>query len=76
MISENSFPDSAIFIQNYTIYFFHTLIDTDYPRQAEGQVEFSMVHNQNTGYWFIHRWVDSGVSEQPSWSNFKVTFGK
>ena len=75
-ISENSYPDSAIFVQNYTLQFDHTLIDTEYPRLAEGQVEFLIVPNLQTGYWYIQRWVDTGVSENPTWSHYKVIFGK
>ena len=75
-ISENSFPDSAVFVQSYFLRFDHTLLEVEYPRTAEGQVEFSMIHNQNTGYWYIHRWVDSGISQVASWSSFKVIFGK
>lgn len=74
-LSENSYPDSALFVQNYTLQIEHTL-GPAYPRKAEGQVELLMIAVQQTGYWYIQRWTDTGFNEIASWSNLKVLFGK
>ncbi|MDZ7337896.1 MAG: hypothetical protein ONB30_05100 [candidate division KSB1 bacterium] len=76
LVSENSFPDSAVIVQNYVLTAHHTLRDPSYPRQARGQAEFRLFLDQQNGYWYIWRWHDTGTAQAPSWSTFKAVFGK
>ncbi|MBC7186827.1 MAG: hypothetical protein H5U38_07330 [Calditrichaeota bacterium] len=76
LVSENSFPDSAMVVENYVLTMHHTLRDPSYPRQAQGQAEFRLLLDQQSGYWYIWRWQDSGTGQAPAWSTFKAVFGK
>lgn len=76
LLSENFFPDSAVVVENYVLTMHHTLRDPSYPRQAQGQAEFRLLLDQQSGYWYIWRWHDSGTGQAPSWSTFKAVFGK
>ena len=76
IVSENSFPDSAIFVYNYTLELHHTLTEQGYPRDAEGRTEFTLIYNTQTGYWYISRWIDTRIADIETWSHFKAAFGK
>jgi hypothetical protein len=76
LVSENSFPDSAVVVEDYVLTMHHTLRDPSYPRQAQGQAEFRLRLDAQSGYWYIWRWSDTGTGQGPSWSTFKAVFGK
>ncbi|MGQ9558882.1 MAG: hypothetical protein ACUVWA_00065 [Candidatus Oleimicrobiaceae bacterium] len=76
LVSESSFPDSAVVVEDYALTMHHTLRDPSYPRQARGQAEFHLRLDPQSGYWYIWRWYDAGTGQGPSWSTFKAVFGK
>ena len=67
------YVDSVLINVDYELEVHHNLTES-YPDFVEGKAEFWL--KQQHSEWFISRWIDYGIGEQPSWSSIKASFGK
>ncbi len=72
-IEKNDFPDSSIYLFNYRLSFI--LTGKIVPNLYSGQMQVTLVNN-NSGQWFIQRWLDLGKQtndtlQSESWSVLK-----
>ncbi|MCX6147899.1 MAG: hypothetical protein NTW25_11735 [Candidatus Kapabacteria bacterium] len=75
-IEKSDFPDSSIYLINYKLSI--NLIGKSIPSYYNGQMQFTIVNN-NSGQWFIQRWLDLGSQsndtlQSNSWSILKGKF--
>lgn len=72
---EDTYQDSVILIQEYSLEMRYKCDDQDCPRDMQGQAEFRLVRTPED-LWYIHRWSDIATGDEPSWSSLKAKFGK
>jgi hypothetical protein len=65
-------PDSAVMIRRYRLGVHHR--EAGIPQTYEGLAEFWLTPDQQ-GEWAIYHWIDNSVSQSPSWSGLKASFG-
>jgi hypothetical protein len=75
-IEKSDFPDSSIYLINYKLSI--NLVGKSIPSYYNGQMLFTIVNN-NSGQWFIQRWLDLGSQsndtlQSNSWSILKGKF--
>ena len=74
-LKEDTFPDSAILIQDYRLITKYKCEAGECPKVMSGQAEFRLIRNTED-FWYIHRWSDYATGDEPSWSALKAKFGK
>jgi len=67
------YQDSVQINVKYDLEIHHNLTES-YAKVVEGQAELWL--KERNGEWFITRWIDYGIGENPSWSSLKANFGK
>lgn len=73
-VQSTQFPDSALFVENYTLTVRHTQQDRGIPAVVTGQARFLMGVD-SFGDWAIYRWEDVAVGDAPTWSTLKAVYG-
>jgi len=74
-LKEDTFPDSAILIQDYRLTTKYRCEGGECPKVMSGQAEFRLIRNTED-FWYIHRWSDYATGDEPTWSALKAKFGK
>ncbi|MBN2411843.1 hypothetical protein JXQ31_09125 [candidate division KSB1 bacterium] len=72
---EDTYQDSVILIQEYSLKVHFKCEDQNCPRDMQGQAEFRLVRTPED-LWYIHRWRDNATGDAPTWSSLKAKFGK
>ncbi len=73
--SENTFQDSIILTQDYTLIVAHKQQQQGCPKYMKGQAEVRLIRSSED-LWYIHRWSDYATGDQPTWSALRAFFGK
>ncbi len=74
-VKENTFQDSVIILYDYQLLLNHTVPVSECPKEMQGQSEF-VISKSADDLWYIRRWIDFAVSDDPTWSQIKAYFGK
>jgi len=74
LLSENTFQDSVILVQDYTLTVAHKQ-QAACPKKLAGQAEFRLARSTDD-LWYIYRWTDYATGDQPTHSVLRAFFGK
>ena len=75
LISENTFQDSVILVQDYALIVAHKQQAAGCPKAMQGQAEFRLARSVDD-LWYVYRWTDYATGDLSTWSLLRAFFGK
>ncbi len=72
---ENTYQDSVILLQDYSLKMQLKCENNDCPRNMEGQAEFRLIKSAED-LWYIYILSDRATGEKKTWSDLRAYFGK
>lgn len=73
-LKENTFQDSVILLQEYTLDTYYQCNDDSCFFHMEGQSELHLLRTQED-LWYIYKWRDISTGSSPTWSHLRAKFG-
>ena len=72
---ENTFQDSVVLLQDYTLKMHLKCENNDCPRDMQGQAEFRLIKSTED-LWSIYLLSDRATGQKKTWSELRAYFGK
>lgn len=74
-LRENTFQDSVVLLQEYTLKMHLKCENNDCPRDMQGQAEFRLIKSAED-LWYIYLLSDRATGDKKTWSDSRAYFGK